>query len=43
MDKLEEDWNALQSMVFENLLGNSFSKFILLFVVSNGWYNVWET
>ena len=40
MDKLEEDWNALQSMVFENLLGNSFSKFI--FVVSNDWYNAWE-
>ena len=40
MDKLAEDWNALQSMVFENLLGNSFSKFI--FVVSNGWYNAWE-
>ena len=34
MDKLEEDGNALQSMVFENLLGKSFSKFI--FVVSNG-------
>ena len=40
MDKLEEDWNALQSMVFENLLANSFSKFIS--VVSNGWYNAWE-
>ena len=40
MDKLEEDWNALQSMVFENLLGNSFSQFI--FVVSNDWYNAWE-
>ena len=40
MDKLEEDWNALQSMVFENLLANSFSK--LIFVVSNGWYNAWE-
>ena len=40
MDKLEEDWNALESMVFENLLANIFSKFI--FVVSNGWYNAWE-
>ena len=43
MDKLEKVWNALQSMVFENLLANSFSSSFLLFLTVDtvlGRYNI---